>query len=80
MGNRQSGDPQQALVNIEILDEAQEDLIQGFRFYESQERGLGAYFLDCLFSDIVERDIVRIHAVLDCRKNPSWIRKHLRNS
>lgn len=39
-------------MNIEILDEAQEDLIQGFRFYESQEPGLGAYFLDCLFSDI----------------------------
>jgi hypothetical protein len=39
-------------VKIEILDEAQEDLIQGFRFYESQEPGLGNYFLDCLFSDI----------------------------
>lgn len=39
-------------MKIEILDEAQEDLIQGFRFYESQEPGLGAYFLDCLFSDI----------------------------
>ena len=39
-------------MNIEILDEAQEDLIQGFRFYESQEPGLGSYFLDCLFSDI----------------------------
>lgn len=39
-------------MNIEILDEAQEDLIQGFRFYEGQEQGLGTYFLDCLFSDI----------------------------
>jgi hypothetical protein len=39
-------------VKIEILAQAQEDLIQGFRFYESQEPGLGAYFLDCLFSDI----------------------------
>lgn len=39
-------------MKIEILDEAQEDLIQGFRFYEGQEPGLGAYFLDCLFSDI----------------------------
>ena len=39
-------------MTIKILDEAQEDLIQGFRFYESQELGLGAYFLDCLFSDI----------------------------
>jgi hypothetical protein len=39
-------------VKIEILDEAQEDLIDGFRFYESRETGVGSYFLDCLFSDI----------------------------
>ena len=39
-------------MRIEILDEALEDLIQGFRFYESREAGLGAYFLDCLFADI----------------------------
>jgi hypothetical protein len=39
-------------VKIQILDEIQEDLLQGFRFYEGQEPGLGAYFLDCLFSDI----------------------------
>jgi len=39
-------------VKIEILDEAQEDLIQGFHFYESREPGLGSYFIDCLFSDI----------------------------
>jgi len=39
-------------VKIEILDVAQEDLIEGFRFYEMLEVGLGSYFLDCLFSDI----------------------------
>mgnify|MGYP001226877034 FL=1 len=39
-------------MKIAILEEAREDLIQGFRFYEGQEPGLGAYFLDCLFSDI----------------------------
>lgn len=39
-------------MRIAILEEAREDLIQGFRFYESQEPGLGTYFLDCLFSDI----------------------------
>ena len=39
-------------MKIEILDEAQEDLIAGFRFYETREVGLGSYFLDCLFSDI----------------------------
>lgn len=39
-------------MKIEILDEAQEDLLQGYRFYEVREPTLGAYFLDCLFSDI----------------------------
>jgi len=39
-------------VKIEILDEAQEDLVDGFRFYEAREVVLGSYFLDCLFSDI----------------------------
>jgi len=39
-------------VKIEILDEAREDLMEGFRFYESLDEGLGSYFLDCLFSDI----------------------------
>ena len=98
-------------MNIEILDEAQDDLIQGFGFYESQEPGLGAYFLDCLFSDIdsllvyagvhavsdtynrclskrfpfaiyysLEGKLVRVHAVLDCRRNPSWVRKRLRKN
>ncbi len=39
-------------MKIQILDEAQQDLIQGFRFYENREPGLGSYFLDSLFSDI----------------------------
>jgi len=33
-------------VKIEILDEAERDLVEGFRFYESQATGLGDYFLD----------------------------------
>ena len=96
-------------MRIEILDEAQEDLIEGFYFYDKREAGIGAYFLDCLFSDIdsllvyagihqivfgyhrclskrfpfaiyytVEQDVVRVHAVLDCRRNPTWIRRRLR--
>jgi plasmid stabilization system protein ParE len=95
-------------VKIEILDEAHEDLIEGFRFYERFEVGVGSYFLDCIFSDIdslilfagihqvvygyhrslskrfpfaiyydIEGDQIRVHAVLDCRRNPSWIRKRL---
>ena len=39
-------------MKIEILDEAQEDLIQGFHFYEKLEIGVGPYFLNCFFSDI----------------------------
>jgi len=97
-------------VRIQILDDAQQDLIEGYRFYEKQAPGLGPYFLDCLFSDIdslhlyggihqivfghhrclskrfpfaiyytVKGDLARIHAVLDCRRNPSWIRKRLAN-
>jgi len=26
--------------------------MEGFRFYENLDEGLGSYFLDCLFSDI----------------------------
>ncbi len=96
-------------MKIEILDEAQDDLLQGFYFYESREPGLRSYFIDSLFSDIdslfiyagihqvlyayhrclskrfpfaiyysVEKQLVRVHAVLDCRRNPSWIRKRLK--
>jgi hypothetical protein len=39
-------------MRIEILDAAEKDLIDGFKFYEHQSRGLGDYFLDSLFSDI----------------------------
>ena len=96
-------------MNIEILEEAQDDLIQGSHFYESREPGLGSYFIDCLFSDIdsllvyagihqilfayhrclskrfpfaiyysIEKQLVRVHAILDCRRNPSWTRKRLK--
>ena len=96
-------------MKIEILDDAQQDLIEGFQFYEGCETGVGSYFLDCLFSDIdslllfagihqvvygyhrslskrfpfaiyydVVGELIRVYAVLDCRRNPSWIRKQLR--
>ena len=39
-------------MNIRILDEAEQDLVDGYRFYEAQAEGLGDYFLDSLFSDI----------------------------
>jgi plasmid stabilization system protein ParE len=96
-------------MRIEILDDAKEDLIDGFHFYEEQSPGLGSYFLDSLFSDIdslllyagvhrivydsyryvanrfpfaiyyrMEVDVIRVRAVVDCRRNPLWIRRRLR--
>ena len=99
-------------MKIELLDLAQGDLIDGYHFYESQEPGLGSYFLDTLYSDIdslrihggihrkayknlqralskrfpfaiyytVESETVRVRSVVDCRRNPSWIRRHLREA
>lgn len=96
-------------MNIRILDSAIEDLLDGFSFYENQQTGLGAYFLDSLFSDIdclqiyagihplffgayhrllakrfpfavyyrLDRGNVQILAVLDCRRDPAWVRTQL---
>ncbi len=88
-------------MRIQILDAAEQDLIDGFNFYNSREVGLGDYFLDSLFSDIdslylyagihpiqltyyrmlsnrfpyaiyyrLENDIIKVWAILDCRRNP----------
>ena len=95
-------------MRVQILDEAQRDLVEGYRFYEGQGEGLGDYFLDSLFSDIdslqfyagihpvyfgynrllskrfpfavyyrVENEMVRVYALLDCRREPSWTRTRL---
>ena len=39
-------------MKIEILSIALVDIQSGQHFYERQQEGLGAYFLDSLFSDI----------------------------
>ena len=39
-------------MRIEILESATQDLVAGHAFYESQQSGLGSYFLDSLFADI----------------------------
>jgi plasmid stabilization system protein ParE len=98
-------------VKIEILPSAREDLAEGFVFYEKQQPGLGAYFLDSLFTDIdslsihggihrrvhgshrllgrtfpfaiyydVAQETARVKAVLDCRRDPKWIRQKLRSA
>lgn len=40
------------IKSIKILSDAELDLVDGRRFYESLERGIGEYFWDCLLSDI----------------------------
>jgi hypothetical protein len=95
-------------MKIKVLDTALDDLESGFLFYDNQKQGLGDYFLDTLWSDIISlrlcasihskryayycmfskrfpyaiyykvgNNIAYIHAVLDCRRNPKWIRKRL---
>ena len=39
-------------MKIKILHEAEKDLEEAYRFYESQSSDLGLYFLDSLYSDI----------------------------
>lgn len=45
-------------MRVDLLPEARDDLVAGFRFYERQARGLGGYFLRSLFADI---DLLSIH-------------------
>ena len=45
-------------MRIEILPEAQNDLIDGFRFYEHQAAGLGSYFRESILRDV---DALAIH-------------------
>lgn len=39
-------------MKIELLNSAEQDLLEGYEFYECQSRGLGNYFLESIFSDI----------------------------
>ena len=51
-------------MQVQILDEAEQDLLEGAQFYENQIAGLGQYFLDSLFSDIDALQIYSgIHSV-----------------
>ena len=40
------------MKKVRILASASQDLVDGCRFYEEQAEGVGAYFLDSLYSDI----------------------------
>jgi len=39
-------------MKVQIRPSALEDLARGYRFYDMQELGVGAYFFDSVFSDI----------------------------
>ena len=39
-------------MKVEILSTAEDDLVDGYRFYERQEPGIGNYFLESLFAEI----------------------------
>ncbi len=93
---------------IEISEAAEQDLIEGHRFYERRTAGLGDYFSDSVLGDIeslhlyagvhamhlgyhrlltkrfpfavyyrIEGDLIRVYAVLDCRRDPAWVRDRL---
>ena len=96
-------------MKVKILKAANQDLMEGFHFYEKQAEGIGDYFLDSLFDDIdslientgihpvyfkryhrmlanhfpfavyyrIDRELILVYAVLDCRSNPAWIKGRL---
>lgn len=39
-------------MEIRLLEAAQDDLREGWRFYEMRATGLGDYFLECIQSDV----------------------------
>ena len=97
-------------MKIEVLNLAELDIRDGFNFYESQAAGLGAYFLENIYSDIeslelyagihlqphknfhrllsklfpfaiyysVLKETAFVHAVVDCRRDPAWIKNRLK--
>lgn len=52
-------------MKIKILNGAEKDIATAMFFYESQNEGLGTYFLDSIFSDIESLHIFAgIHVVV----------------
>ena len=39
-------------MRIEILSTAEDDLVDGYHFYEDQKEGIGDYFLNTMFAEI----------------------------
>lgn len=95
-------------MRIEVIDRAEQYLLDGFRFYEDQSEGVGRYFRESILADIeslylyagihakeyglyrmrsrrfpfaiyyrMEAEVVRVQAILDCRRDPKRIRRRL---
>lgn len=47
------------MMQVALSSSAEEDLIDGFQFYEMQQSQLGWYFLDSLYADI---DSLKLYA------------------
>jgi hypothetical protein len=54
--------------SIEITQAAQDDLLAAYWFYEHQQAGIGAYFLNSLYADI---DALQISAGVHVKVQPS---------
>ena len=54
--------------SIEITQAAQDDLLAAYWFYEHQQAGIGAYFLNSLYADI---DALQISAGVHVKVEPS---------
>jgi hypothetical protein len=99
-------------VKIQIVASGRRDLEEGYQFYESQDVGLGDYFLSSIKADIEglritagvhpivhenyhrslckvfpfaiyytkSSDGIIIFAIVDCRRDPLWIRHHIKVS
>lgn len=52
MGTGKKRNPGFSIMQIKVLRSALKDLIEGYRFYEMQQNGLGVYFLEALSADI----------------------------
>ena len=95
-------------MKVRVLRSALDDLAAGRRFYDRQQKGVGAYFFDSLFSEIdslaqhagfhrvhfgfhrllarrfphavyyqILGDEAVVFRILDCRRDPKWIRRAL---
>jgi hypothetical protein len=95
-------------VQVTLLEFAEQDIEDGFAFYEFRRSGLGDYFFDSVSADLdslmlyagIHRRVhgfhrllthtfpfavyyevigeeARVWAILDCRRNPAWIKRTL---